>query len=166
MQVSAMQLGDVALVDALAAATGFGLDSQAELAREFARIWLVRQRPPSSGIDAFLHVWIAADELHVIAIGTAPSMRRRGLAEGLLRHLFTEARTRGSRLILLEVRRSNAAALHLYRKFGFSISRIRRNYYAHPDEDGVEMLLSFDNHGNVVQLPDEFPWPEVTECPS
>ncbi|HEY5961433.1 MAG TPA: GNAT family N-acetyltransferase [Polyangiaceae bacterium] len=161
-----MQPGEVALVSALAAETGFELDIRAELARDFARIWVARDSATLKDADAFLLAWIAADELHVIAIGTATHKRRRGLAEGLIATLTAFARSQHTRLIVLEVRRSNVAALRLYRKFGFSIARIRRSYYARPDEDGVEMLLAYDNQGNVVQSPDEFPWPEVTECPS
>ena len=41
----------------------------------------------------------------------------------------------------LEVRRSNAAALRLYRRFGFRAVGVRPNYYAEDQEDAIVMLL-------------------------
>ena len=41
----------------------------------------------------------------------------------------------------LEVRRSNAAALRLYRRFAFRPVGVRPNYYAEDQEDAIVMLL-------------------------
>jgi len=41
----------------------------------------------------------------------------------------------------LEVRRSNAAAQRLYRRFAFRAVGVRPNYYAEDNEDAVVMLL-------------------------
>lgn len=164
MQVRPMQPSDVNFVDALAARTGFLLDIEAECARDFAHLWVARVDVASVEPDAFLLAWTAADELHVIAIGTRPSQRRRGLARQLVTALLEFGRTRGTRLVILEVRRSNRAALGLYRGLGFSVSRLRCNYYANPNEDGIEMQLAYDDHGNIVPTLDEIPWLEVSEC--
>jgi ribosomal protein S18 acetylase RimI-like enzyme len=66
--------------------------------------------------------------------------------------------------LILEVRRSNTAATALYRSFGFSISRLRRDYYASPAEDGIEMQLVLDEQGNIVTTHDEVPCLEVNSC--
>jgi ribosomal-protein-alanine N-acetyltransferase len=42
------------------------------------------------------------------------------------------------------VRRSNAAAIRLYRAFGFSASALRPKYYADNLEDAIEMNLVLD----------------------
>lgn len=162
MLVRKMQPNEVACVDALAVETGFQLDTAAEVTRGFARIWLAQLDEAAQLPDAFLLAWIAADELHVIALGTRPDRRRQGLAEGLVTELLQFARIQQCRLVILEVRRSNRAALALYRKFGFSVSRLRRGYYAEPEEDGIEMQLAHDVHGTIVPLPDEVPWLEVS----
>jgi ribosomal-protein-alanine N-acetyltransferase len=164
MQARTMQPDEVTFVDALATETGFALDMAAEMKRDFARIWVAREDPEGPLPDAFLLAWIAADELHLLAVGTRPERRRTGLAEHLVRTLLEFARLQRSRLVILEVRRSNRAALALYRKFGFAVSRLRRGYYAQPEEDGIEMQLVHDEDGTVVPVPDEVPWPEVTEC--
>jgi ribosomal-protein-alanine N-acetyltransferase len=41
----------------------------------------------------------------------------------------------------LEVRRSNEAALSLYRGFGFRAVGIRPNYYSDEGEDAIVMVL-------------------------
>lgn len=161
-----MQPSEVSFVDALAAKTGFSLDIEAERVRDYARLWVVRAGVQSQGPDAFLLSWIAADELHVIAVGTDPSQRQKGLARQLVRTALEYARLARLRLMILEVRRSNTAAIALYRSFGFSVSRLRRDYYASPAEDGIEMQLILDDQGNIVTTHDEVPCLEVDSCTS
>lgn len=166
MQVHLMQPSEVSFVDALAAKTGFTLDIAAEHVRDYARLWVACVRADSIEPGAFLLTWIAADELHVIAVGTEPSQRRRGLARQLVRTALDFARSAQLRLLILEVRRGNFAAIALYRSFGFSVSRLRRDYYASPAEDGIEMQLILDDQGNIVTTHDEVPCLEVDSCPS
>jgi ribosomal-protein-alanine N-acetyltransferase len=60
--------------------------------------------------------------------------------------------------VLLEVRRSNGAAIALYRRVGFFAMGVRARYYP-DDEDAVEMVLMLDPetgavvaHGDEVRL--------------
>ena len=48
----------------------------------------------------------------------------------LVARVVEDARARAATRIHLEVEPDNAAALTLYESFGFSDSRVRRNYYA------------------------------------
>lgn len=166
MPVQIMQPSDVEFVDALAVETGFELKTEDELARGFARLWVARVGLNSLEPDGFLLAWIAADELHIIAIGTRPTQRRKGLGRQLVQALIEFARCEHARLLILEVRRSNMAAIALYRSFGFSVSRLRRGYYASPTEDGIEMQLVLDEQGHIVTSVDEVPCLEVLECPT
>jgi len=52
-------------------------------------------------------------------------------------------RGRAVKHVLLEVRRSNVAAIALYRAFGFFAMGVRARYYP-DDEDAVEMVLLLD----------------------
>ena len=71
-------------------------------------------------------------------IAVAESCRRRGVGKKLLKKLETEAKERGARVILLEVRVSNAPAMTIYLKEGFKGIYVRPRYY--PDgEDAVVM---------------------------
>ena len=49
------------------------------------------------------------------------------------------ARERGARLATLEVRRSNAPAIALYRSLGYRQVGVRPRYYAEEGEDAIVM---------------------------
>jgi [ribosomal protein S18]-alanine N-acetyltransferase len=69
-------------------------------------------------------------ELEIRSLAVAPAHRRRGVARRLLAALLASERANGARDVFLEVRRSNAAALGLYRSAGFAPAGERRAYYA------------------------------------
>jgi [ribosomal protein S18]-alanine N-acetyltransferase len=143
MLVTPIEARDHASVIAIAAACGSEIDLRAELARDWARIWVARQ-PPDTEPIGFLLAWLVADEVHVIHVATDPSFRRRGVASALLGELVALAKSRRARLVLLEVRRSNRAAIRLYRGHGFCAFGVRRGYYAEGSEDAIEMMLAID----------------------
>ena len=72
---------------------------------------------------------VGAGEAHVLNLCVAERCRRRGLGGSLLEQLMEFAGATGAREIFLEVRPSNAAALHLYKTRGFTQIGIRRGYY-------------------------------------
>ena len=140
-----MQARDIAEVLAIDASSFHGRATtearlRAELARPWARIWIVRE---GQQVTAFLIAWHVADEVHVIDVATSPEHRRRGHARALMQHLIAFAKNARARLLLLEVRPSNEAAVSLYRSFGFSAFNRRRGYYS-DGEDALEMKLTFD----------------------
>lgn len=121
-----------------------------ELKRPWAKLWVAREGSESSPPLGYLLVWLVADEVHVLSVATALSMRRRGLGRALMNRALDVARERGSELILLEVRRSNRAAIGLYRSLGFRATAIRTGYYA-DREDAVEMALVLDPETGEIQ---------------
>lgn len=112
-----------------------------EAARPWTRLWAAFEE---GAPRAFLVGWHVADELHVLNVATAPASRRRGLAARLLDRALAYAAEHHIRILLLEVRRSNEPAIALYRRYGFSIFRVRRGYYADNGEDAIEMAVALD----------------------
>jgi [ribosomal protein S18]-alanine N-acetyltransferase len=110
-----------------------------EMARDWAHVDVVRD--PERRVVAFSNYWLVADEVHVLNLATHPNERRLGHASRLLARLIEVGRQRKCRFVTLEVRRSNAAALRLYRRFGFRAAGVRPNYYAEDQEDAIVMLL-------------------------
>lgn len=90
-------------------------------------------------IAGFAAVWFVVDETHVVTLASRSSARRKGVADLLLIGLTEAAVQRGSRCVTLEVRKSNEAAIALYRKHGFHEVGIRRRYYSNNNEDAVLM---------------------------
>ena len=70
------------------------------------------------------------DEIHLLNISIDSEFQRQGLGAELLYKMLDAARGLHMQRVLLEVRRSNVAALSLYRKAGFSELAMRRGYYA------------------------------------
>lgn len=76
------------------------------------------------------------DEMHLLGFGISPDRQRKGFGFKLLNIIKELCLSDGFVRLLLEVRRSNLAALALYRKAGFAIIGERRHYY--PAENGRE----------------------------
>ncbi|HVZ88543.1 MAG TPA: ribosomal protein S18-alanine N-acetyltransferase [Polyangia bacterium] len=111
-----------------------------EMARDWARVDVVRDLG-GGFLVAFCNYWLVADEIHLLNLASHPLARRAGHASRLLAHIIDYGRTHGCRIVTLEVRRSNAAALRLYRRFAFKPVGVRPNYYAEDQEDAIVMLL-------------------------
>ena len=62
-----------------------------------------------------------------------------GLGRRLMEEMMRAAAARGAERMTLEVRPSNAAALHLYERLGFSAVGVRKKYYQDNDEDAILM---------------------------
>jgi ribosomal-protein-alanine N-acetyltransferase len=72
---------------------------------------------------------IALDEAHLLNIAVAPEWQNQGVGGVFLSHVVQVARTAACQIVYLEVRPSNLAARHLYRKLGFQQIAIRPEYY-------------------------------------
>ena len=80
-------------------------------------------------IAGFGCVKCAGDEGELDYIAVAESMRRQGVADGLLTALTAAVRAQGVQTIFLEVGVHNAPAVALYQKHGFTRLSVRKNYY-------------------------------------
>jgi ribosomal-protein-alanine N-acetyltransferase len=114
-----------------------------ELSHDWSTILLVEEPLPEGGLRllGFSIFWIVHDEVHILNVATAPEQRRRGVARVALEATLARGRERKCTLATLEVRRSNEAALNLYKGFGFRAVGIRPNYYADEGEDAIVMVL-------------------------
>ncbi len=92
-------------------------------------------------LGAYIVFWVVHGEAHILNIAVNPQLRDRGLATMLLDAALEHMRRNMVYEVFLEVRKSNMAAISLYRKFGFRESFIRKNYYG--DEDAIVMTLVF-----------------------
>jgi ribosomal-protein-alanine N-acetyltransferase len=79
------------------------------------------------------------EEEELLLLAVAPACRRRGVGQTLLRALADDARQRGAKRLLLEMRRGNPAEA-LYRRFGFSPIGERRDYYRLLDGARVDAI--------------------------
>lgn len=97
---------------------------------------------PKKRVIGHLIFWHLYDQIQLSNIAVHPDFRRMGVAARVLKWLIQGIRGLGAAHIVLEVRPSNKAARKLYKKYGFQIEGIRKNYYSNPVEDALLMGLS------------------------
>ena len=113
-----------------------------ELTHDWSTILLAEEDTPTGRrLLGFLIFWLVHDELHILNVATHPSHRRRGVARAVLEATLERGRAHRCTLATLEVRRSNEAALDLYRSYGFRAVGIRPNYYVDEGKDAIVMVL-------------------------
>ena len=104
-----------------------------------ARCWVMREEGQVVG---YLCLWEVADEVHITNVAVRPDARRQGIARGLLSSVLDNARARGFKIVVLEVRPSNHHALTLYESFGFRVVGRRHGYYYDTGEDALVMEIA------------------------
>lgn len=91
-------------------------------------------------IAGFVGMWVIVDEAHITNIAVHPDFRRKKIGEKLLLFALEEARKKGARRVILEVRVSNYKAQNLYLKHDFRYAGVRKNYYRDNNEDAFLMI--------------------------
>lgn len=92
-------------------------------------------------VIGYCGLWLIIDEAHVTNIAIHPIHRGHKYGEQLFRHTCEQAIEHGAIQLSLEVRVSNTAAQHMYRKFGLVPGGIRKRYYSDNGEDALVMWV-------------------------
>lgn len=119
----------------------------------FSVPWTVQQL--KTQLSGNMHVFIAAvsgeevlgymgmmyvlDEGYISNVAVSPEYRHCGIADALISEIMSRAKELELSFVTLEVRVSNAPAISLYKKHGFSDVGQRKNYYNFPTEDAILM---------------------------
>lgn len=85
----------------------------------------------------YVCVLTVLDEAHILNLCVAPKYQKQGVARMALNSLRSKLQGSGFKLLLLEVRVSNRAAISLYESFGFNRDGVRVNYYRCQEWDEV-----------------------------
>jgi ribosomal-protein-alanine N-acetyltransferase len=112
-----------------------------ELTRPFSVLRVLRPAPGMS-IVGFLNYWRIDSELQIMNVAVAPEQRGRGYGHALLYDMIAAGRAHRALAIVLEVRRSNTAAIRLYEHHGFQSIGVRPRYYSDNAEDALLMRRS------------------------
>lgn len=133
-----MTAGDVPFISKLEEETfsmPWSADSFLEMIRkEDARYYVAERDGQLLGGCGVLMI---AGEGNITNVVVAPEARNQGIGAGMLRYLMEEGDKEGLSAYTLEVRVSNAAAIHVYEKLGFESAGIRPGFYEKPAEDAV-----------------------------
>lgn len=73
--------------------------------------------------------YFVLDEWEIARIAVAPSIRRQGAGQLLFDHMMSVCKEKEITRLLLDVRESNETAISFYKKNGFAVDGIRKNFY-------------------------------------
>ena len=98
-------------------------------------LWLVAEQ--DGAVCGYVGSQTVLDETDMMNIAVHPDCRRQGIAAALIDELIVHLKERGSHILRLEVRQSNAPAIALYETMGFTQLGLRKNYYRNPKENAL-----------------------------
>jgi ribosomal-protein-alanine N-acetyltransferase len=93
-------------------------------------------------------IWLILGEAHIATLAVHPDFRGRGTGSQLLEVALQEARNKGAREAMLEVRASNHVAQALYDGYGFEVVYRRSRYYRDNNEDAL--LMNLENLDDLI----------------
>jgi len=93
-------------------------------------------------LSGYLGLYQSLDEGEITNVAVRADKRNLGIGEKLMQAAIAEAKQRNINQIVLEVRVSNAPAIHLYEKCGFVNCGIRKGFYDFPKEDAYIMIYN------------------------
>jgi len=105
--------------------------------------FLVAEDPATKEVVGYAGLLVMADEGYITNVAVFPEYRRRGVAGQIIQVFDNFARGNRLAFLTLEVRPSNAAAIALYRSFGFEEVGRRKNYYDLPKEDALILTKEY-----------------------
>lgn len=95
-------------------------------------------------IVGYIGMWLLGDQTQITTLGIKKVFQGNGYAKILMDKCEEITRSLNYANINLEVRVSNQKAINLYKKCGFKIITIRKNYYQDNHEDAYLMIKEME----------------------
>ena len=90
-------------------------------------------------IVGYVGVWFVVDEGHITNVAVHSDYRGKKIGDKLVKEMVELCKENNIIAMTLEVRASNTVAQNLYRKYGFKMGGIRKEYYSDNEEDAIIM---------------------------
>lgn len=90
-------------------------------------------------IVGYVGIWLILDEGHITNVAVHSDYRGQKIGDKLVQALVDLCKENNINSMTLEVRVSNIVAQNLYKKYGFKLAGIRKEYYSDNKEDAVVM---------------------------
>lgn len=95
-------------------------------------------------IAGYCGLWTVLGEGNITNMAVSGGFRRLGIAETLMKEMEKQGMSKNVFTYFLEVRKSNEAAVNLYKKMGYVQIGVRKNFYEKPVEDALVMSKTID----------------------
>ena len=90
-------------------------------------------------VVGYVGIWFVVDEGHITNVAVHEDYRGQKIGDQLIKELVEVCKNNKIVSMTLEVRASNVVAQNLYRKYGFKMAGIRKEYYSNNKEDAIIM---------------------------
>ena len=90
-------------------------------------------------VVGYVGIWFVVDEGHITNVAVHEDYRGKKVGDQLIKELVQVCKDSNIVSMTLEVRASNTVAQNLYRKYGFRMAGIRKEYYSNNKEDAIIM---------------------------
>lgn len=111
-----------------------------ELDKPFSHTLVMTDEETDAIVGGYLVFWEMGEEFHILNVAVDLPYRGIGLAQKLIRKVIDLGLRKGAKRVVLDVRKSNSAAIQLYQKLGFTIQTVRKAFYSN-GEDAYGMVL-------------------------
>jgi ribosomal-protein-alanine N-acetyltransferase len=140
LEMNVSHVPQVAALEKLCFADPWSEKSVASELHNDLALWLVAVEGET--VLGYVGSQTVCGETDMMNVAVHPDHRRRGIAADLIEQLIRQLKNRGSCSLTLEVRASNAAAIALYRRNGFSEVGRRKAFYSKPTEDALILTVN------------------------
>ncbi len=119
-----------------------------ELEKPYSHVWVLTDDETDSQIYGYVVFWFMMEDCHILNVGVDLPYRGMGYGKKMIRQALNLAAREGKERAILEVRKTNAAAIQLYHSLGFTIGQVRKSFYSN-GEDAYQMTLSIKDDGVI-----------------
>lgn len=116
---------------------------ESELSKPYSYTLVLTDDETDSQIAGYVVFWLMGEESEILNLAIDTPYRGLGLAKKMIFQVIRLASHKGMKRVVLEVRKSNMAAIQLYQGCRFSITHIRKGFYS-DGEDAYHMTLYID----------------------
>ena len=119
---------------------------RSELGKPYSKFLVMTDDETDSKIAGYIVYWIMLKDCQILNVVVDLPYRGLGLAKKMMNQALSASLRDGVHKIVLEVRKSNLAAVQLYQGLGFAISHVRKSFYSN-GEDAYQMELNLEENG-------------------
>ena len=110
-----------------------------EINKKTTHFWVVTDDESDTEVMAYVVFSFPAEQAHIQTFAVKADRRQQGVGKYLLRQIIGFVMRKQGESIVLEVRKSNAAAVQLYQGLGFIVLHTMARFYP-GGEDGYSMI--------------------------
>lgn len=125
-----------------------------ELNKPYSHFIVMTDDETDQVIAGYVVYWMMGHEegsCEILNVAVDLPHRGMGFAKKLVSHVATQAARSGAKKVILDVRKSNIAAIQLYQSLRFVITHVRKNFYSN-GEDAYCMTLLLDEVTQVLDF--------------